>query len=153
MAAAVQVRLRTLYGDREPAQCRSMLDLSDLASVPFDPVVPFTDRLRLPVAAYLARFTGISRNRTESDLRCYLAWCAERVLDPLAAQRPHLELVHPVDAGDPPVQALHHVPAVLGHRRVLPDLRPGAFTRRARPPPVSLRLPRLVPAGDARHCR
>jgi integrase/recombinase XerD len=44
------------------------------------------------VAAYLARFTGISRNRTESDLRCYLAWCAERGLDPLAAQRPHLEL-------------------------------------------------------------
>jgi integrase/recombinase XerD len=25
-------------------------------------------------------------------LRCYLAWCAERGLDPLAAQRPHLEL-------------------------------------------------------------
>ncbi len=29
---------------------------------------------------------------TESDLRCYLAWCAERGLDPLAARRPHLEL-------------------------------------------------------------
>ena len=42
--------------------------------------------------AYLARFTGISCNRTESDLRCYLAWCAERGLDPLAARRPHLEL-------------------------------------------------------------
>jgi site-specific recombinase XerD len=26
------------------------------------------------------------------DLRCYLTWCAERGLDPLAAQRPHLEL-------------------------------------------------------------
>src|ERR1700751_4706925 len=26
------------------------------------------------------------------DLRCYLAWCAERGLDPLAARRPHLEL-------------------------------------------------------------
>jgi len=38
------------------------------------------------------RFTGISRNRTESDLRCYLAWCAEHGLDPLAARRPHLEL-------------------------------------------------------------
>jgi len=44
------------------------------------------------VAAYLARFKGISRNRTESDPRCYLTWCAERGLDPLAAQRPHLEL-------------------------------------------------------------
>jgi integrase/recombinase XerD len=40
----------------------------------------------------LARFKGSSRERTESDLRCYLAWCAERRLDPLAAQRLHLEL-------------------------------------------------------------
>ena len=60
--------------------------------MPSRPLAPFTDRLRLAVAAYLARFTGISRTRTESDLRCYLAWCAERGLDPLAAQRPHLEL-------------------------------------------------------------
>ena len=36
-------------------------------------------------AAYLARFKGSSREHTESDLRCYLAWCAERGLDPLAA--------------------------------------------------------------------
>ncbi len=54
--------------------------------------VPSTDQLRLAVAAYLARFTGSSRYHTESDLRCYLAWCAERGLDPLAAHRPHLEL-------------------------------------------------------------
>src|ERR1039457_2594981 len=40
----------------------------------------------------LARFKGPSREHTESDLRCYLAWCAERSLDPLAARRPHLEL-------------------------------------------------------------
>ena len=43
------------------------------------------------MAAYLARFKGASRYHTESDLRCYLAWCAERSLDPLAARRPHLE--------------------------------------------------------------
>jgi integrase/recombinase XerD len=48
--------------------------------------------LRLAVAAYLARFKGSSREHTDSDLRCYLAWCAERALDPLAAQRRHLEL-------------------------------------------------------------
>ncbi|HET9971293.1 MAG TPA: hypothetical protein VFQ68_23860 [Streptosporangiaceae bacterium] len=57
-----------------------------------DPPEPFTDRLRLAVAAYLARFKGSSREHTESDLRCYLAWCAEQSLDPLAARRPHLEL-------------------------------------------------------------
>ena len=69
-----------------------MMTFSDLASAPSDPLAPFTDQLRLAVAAYLARFKGSSREHTESDLRCYLAWCAERGLDPLAAQRSHLEL-------------------------------------------------------------
>jgi integrase/recombinase XerD len=69
-----------------------MITFTDLASVPSHPSEPFTDRLRLAVAAYLARFKGSSREHTESDLRCYLAWCAEHGLDPLAAQRPHLEL-------------------------------------------------------------
>lgn len=53
---------------------------------------PLNDQLRLAVAAYLARCTGLSRNHTESDLRCFLTWCAEHGLDPLAARRPHLEL-------------------------------------------------------------
>ncbi|HXZ78046.1 MAG TPA: hypothetical protein VEH31_45220 [Streptosporangiaceae bacterium] len=44
------------------------------------------------MAAYLARFKGSSREHTESDLPCYLAWCAGRGLDPLALRRPHLEL-------------------------------------------------------------
>jgi integrase/recombinase XerD len=44
------------------------------------------------MAAYLARFKARSREHTESDLRCFLTWCAERGLDPLAARRPHLEL-------------------------------------------------------------
>ena len=70
-----------------------MTTFIELASVPSGPLAPFTDRLRLAVAAYLARFKGSSREHTESDLRClYLAWCAEQSLDPLAAQRPHLEL-------------------------------------------------------------
>ena len=68
------------------------MTFTDLASVPSNPPAPFTDRLRLAVAAYLARFKGSSREHTESDLRCYLSWCAEHGLDPLAAQRPHLEL-------------------------------------------------------------
>jgi len=68
------------------------MDFTELVSAPSDPPVPFTDQLRLAVAAYLARFKGSSREHTESDLRCYLAWCAERGLGPLAAQRPHLEL-------------------------------------------------------------
>ena len=47
-------------------------------------------RVRLAAVAYLARFTGSSREHTQSDLRCYLRWCADRGLDPLAARRPDL---------------------------------------------------------------
>jgi site-specific recombinase XerD len=50
------------------------------------------DPLRLAVAAYLARYTGYSRDHAHSDLRCFLSWCADRGLDPLAAGRVHLEL-------------------------------------------------------------
>ena len=50
------------------------------------------DPVRLACAAYLARFKGPSRSHVESDLRCYLLWCAERGLDPLTAARPHVEL-------------------------------------------------------------
>jgi integrase/recombinase XerD len=50
------------------------------------------DPLRLAVAAYLARYTGSSRDHAHSDLRCFLAWCAERGLYPLAASGVHLEL-------------------------------------------------------------
>jgi len=46
----------------------------------------------LAVAAYLARFTGLFRTHTDSDLGAYLAWCAECGLDPLAAGRAQVEL-------------------------------------------------------------
>jgi integrase/recombinase XerD len=48
--------------------------------------------VRLAAAAYLGRFKGSSREHTESDLRCYLTWCADRGLGPLAARRADLEL-------------------------------------------------------------
>ena len=48
--------------------------------------------LRTAVAAYLSRFKALSRMHAESDLRAFLAWCAERRLDPLAASRPQIEL-------------------------------------------------------------
>ena len=114
------------------------MDFTGLTPVSSDPLVPFTDQLRLAVAAYLARFKGSSRDHTESDLRCYLAWCAGHGLDPLAARRPHLELY---------IRWMQEVrrlkPSTISRRfsvtgRVLPDLchrRPaGALTRRTRPP-------------------
>jgi integrase/recombinase XerD len=87
-----QVHAGQLHGDREPLQRQGMTTFTQLTSAPSHPAEPFTDQLRLAVAAYLARFKGSSREHAESDLRCYLSWCAERGLDPLAAQRPHLEL-------------------------------------------------------------
>jgi hypothetical protein len=48
------------------------------------------DPLRLAAAAYLARFTGLSRTHAESDLRIFLNWCAERCVStrlPLAERR------------------------------------------------------------------
>jgi integrase/recombinase XerD len=50
------------------------------------------ERLRVAAAAYLARYRGLSRDHTASDLRVFPVWCAERDLDPLAAQRALLEL-------------------------------------------------------------
>jgi integrase/recombinase XerD len=68
-----------------------MVNLTDLATVPSGPLAPFTDRLQLAAAAYLARFQGSSREHTDSDLRCYLRWCADRGLYPLIARRSDLE--------------------------------------------------------------
>ena len=73
-------------------QCQVMTNFTEVASVSSGCPGTFTDQLRLAVAAYLARFKGSCREHTESDLRCYLTWCAERGLDPLAAWRPPLEL-------------------------------------------------------------
>ena len=69
-----------------------MMNFTELASAPSERPVPFTDQLRLAVAAYLACFKGSCREHAESDLRSFLTWCAERGMDPLAARRPHLEL-------------------------------------------------------------
>ena len=76
-----------------------MMTFAELAPVASELPEPFTDRLRLAVAAYLARFKGSSRAHTESDLCCYLAWCAERGLDPLAAQRVSGVPAHLADQG------------------------------------------------------
>jgi site-specific recombinase XerD len=55
-------------------------------------VVVSVDPLRLAVSAYLARFKGVSREHTCSDLRVFLTWCADRAVGPLSARRSDLEL-------------------------------------------------------------
>ena len=59
-----QVRVRYLHDGREPAECQGMMTFTELAPEGSDPPPePFTDRLRLAVAAYLACFKGSSRGR------------------------------------------------------------------------------------------
>jgi len=89
--AASGSRFREIHLLRGPPQSQEMMIPAEPASAPSS-LGPIADQLRLAVAAYLARFKGSSREHTESDLRCYLIWCAERNLDPLAAQRLHLEM-------------------------------------------------------------
>jgi site-specific recombinase XerD len=47
--------------------------------------------LRAAVAAYLARFTGLSRSHTDSDLQIYLRWCATHDLNPFTVTRVNVE--------------------------------------------------------------
>ena len=85
-------------------------------------VVSTSQVRRLAVAAYLARYKGQSRVHTESDLRGYLTWCEPRPRPARRHPAAHRAL-RAVDAGGPPVQALHGLPPALGRRRLLPDLR------------------------------
>ncbi len=56
------------------------------------PATPTPDLLAAPVAAYLGRFKGLSRQHTESDLRIFTTWCTTHDLDPLTVHRSDLEL-------------------------------------------------------------
>lgn len=58
---------------------------SDLQPVPSDPS-------SLAAAGFLARYREPIASAYRNDLRCYWAWCAQHDLQPLHAQRAHLEL-------------------------------------------------------------
>src|SRR5664280_591795 len=95
-------------------------------------------RLHLAAAAYLARFKGLSREHTDSDLRAFLSWCAGRGIDPLRAQRAQLELyvrwMQETRRFKPSTVSETHLSAqrVLPHRRY--RRRPCTLTGRVRPP-------------------
>jgi hypothetical protein len=80
-------------------------------------------RLHLAAAAYLARFKGLSREHTDSDLRAFLSWCAGRDIDPLRAQRAQLELYVRWMQETRRFKPLDGFPAYLGAQRVLPQRR------------------------------
>ena len=60
-----------------------MMDFTELVLAPSDPPVPFTDQLRLAVAAYLARFKGSSRLRIFEATAADIADLGEEQLDRL----------------------------------------------------------------------
>jgi site-specific recombinase XerD len=133
-------------------------ELHRTAVCPSDHLVPLIDQLRLAVAAYLARFKGSSREHTESDLRCYLAWCADRGLDPLAARRPHLELyirwMQEIRRFKPSTVS-RRFSVTAGFYRTcvidgLLDHSPAEHVRRPSVPPESLTLG--SPTCSSRHC-
>src|SRR5215469_805004 len=79
--------------DRSPELSLPVMErLTDVLPVRLVDSKAAADPLRLAVAAYMARYTGSSREHASSDLRCFLVWCTERDLDPMAASRAQLEL-------------------------------------------------------------
>lgn len=50
------------------------------------------DHTSYAVASFLARYRGTTLRAYKQDMLAYLRWCAERQLEPLQAERPHLEL-------------------------------------------------------------
>lgn len=50
------------------------------------------DATQYAALSFLARYRGMTLRAYSKDLRYFLAWCAERDLKPLQAERPHLEL-------------------------------------------------------------
>jgi site-specific recombinase XerD len=62
-----------------------MADAVELQNVP-------DDLLRVAIAAHLARYKGLSRVHTNSDLQVFLRWCIDHELDPLRVRRADVEL-------------------------------------------------------------
>ena len=50
------------------------------------------DATQYASVSFLARYRGDTLRAYSQDLRYFLRWCAERSVEPLQAQRPHLEL-------------------------------------------------------------
>jgi site-specific recombinase XerD len=56
------------------------------------PVRERWDQTSYAVASYLARYRGMTLRAYKQDMLAFVRWCAERQLEPLQAERPHLEL-------------------------------------------------------------
>ena len=50
------------------------------------------DPTQYAAMSFLARYRGATLRAYTQDLRYFLRWCTERGVEPLLAERPHLEL-------------------------------------------------------------
>src|SRR5262245_656612 len=103
------------------AHSRGMIQ-HDLVPVPAD-ACQTSDQLNRAIAAYLTRFTGASRDQARSDLRAFPLLVRRATSGTADGTSAAPRAVHPLDAGDPPFQALHSFAAVLRRRGLLPDRR------------------------------
>jgi hypothetical protein len=65
---------------------------SVVEDVDFLPARERWDPMSYAVASFLAPYRGLTLRAYRQDMLAFLRWCAERQLEPLTAERPHLEL-------------------------------------------------------------
>ena len=116
-----------------------MMNFTELPPVPSDRLVPVTESAAAGSGCLPGPFQGFLP-RAHCIRPALLPGLAHRTRPGSTGCPPRASgVVSPVDARDPPVQALHGVTPVLSCGRVLPDLRHrrrlGALARRARPAP------------------
>jgi hypothetical protein len=102
--------------------------------------------LRVAVAAHLARYKGLSRAHTSSDLQGFLHWCYDRDLQPLRARRADVELFVRWLEVVRRFKPLYGVAATLGGHLLLPHLRHRRSPRSLR---SRLRTPHQSPTNHA----
>jgi integrase/recombinase XerD len=81
------------------------------------------DLLRVAIAADLARYKGLSRAHTSSELQVFLRWCTDHQLDPLTVRRPDVELFVRWLEGVRRFQTVHGGATAIGGDLLLPHLR------------------------------
>lgn len=115
-------------------------------------------RLKLLGGAFLAEYTGHTANAYRADLHAWFGWCLEHDVDPLAAQRPHLQVwIRTLEAARAPATVARRLSTVCGFYRYclaegFIDRSPAAHMRRPKVPSESQTLgldkPELVALLD-----
>lgn len=66
--------------------------MSDAMRAVLVPAAPSGDQARMAAFAFLAGYSGRTRESYQYDLHYWITWCEDHDLDPFAARRPHIEL-------------------------------------------------------------